>query len=342
MSRTIVIGDVHGCLDELDALLAACDLSPRDAVVHVGDLVAKGPDSKGVVRRMRELGARGVRGNHEEHVLRILDAKARKEKLARFSEDHANVARALSDGDVEYIRALPYYLELHEEQILIVHAGLVPGLPLRAQSPETMTTLRSFLPDGTPSKRLTAGIPWASRWPGPYHVLFGHDAVRGLQRHAHATGLDTGCVYGNRLTAMVLPERELVSIGANETWRAARGAVRVEAGRAEAIGYEDVVPVRLAPDKKGRPREAIVLRDESGTLRAYMNICKHLPIPLDGGSRRFWDPTGRFLDCGTHGARYRREDGYCFEGPCEGASLDSIGICEEDGVVYVIDEPQKK
>jgi nitrite reductase/ring-hydroxylating ferredoxin subunit len=93
--------------------------------------------------------------------------------------------------------------------------------------------------------------------------------------------------------------------------------------------------VSLGRDDRGRPREAIVLRDRDGVPRAYLNLCRHLPIPLDGFSRQVLAPDGVHLRCGTHGALYRPEDGACVEGPCTGKSLEALPLEEEAGILYV-------
>ena len=93
--------------------------------------------------------------------------------------------------------------------------------------------------------------------------------------------------------------------------------------------------VSLGRDERGRPREAIVLRDRDGVARAYLNLCRHLPIPLDGFSRQVLAPDGVHLRCGTHGALYRPEDGACVAGPCQGKSLEPLPLDEDAGVLYV-------
>lgn len=211
--RTIVVGDVHGCLAELDALLAEVGWRSGDRLVCVGDLVAKGPDSVGVVRRLRALGADAVLGNHDAKLLEVGRAPSPDAPAAL-----ANIARAMSEQDWAWLASLPLALPLPEHEAIVVHAGLVPGVPLEAQRPRDMLEMRSIRADGSPTKHLEQGVPWASLWPGPTHVYFGHDAVRGLQRYPHATGLDTGCVYGGRLTACVLPSREIVSVRAARSY----------------------------------------------------------------------------------------------------------------------------
>lgn len=217
--RTLIIGDVHGCLDEVHALLARCDRTPEDRVVLVGDLVAKGPDSVGVVRWARESGVAAVLGNHDAHVLRAHHGES------DVRPRHRAIAEALAPADLAWLEGLPLWLRLGdvgtETPHVVVHGGLVPGVALERQEREHLLNLRSITPDGRPSKRLD-GTPWAALWPGPEHVVFGHDAVRGLQRHPFATGLDSGCVYGRELTALVLPSRALVSVPAARAYAAIR------------------------------------------------------------------------------------------------------------------------
>lgn len=216
--RTIVIGDVHGCLRELEALLAACDVDwSADRVVLVGDLVAKGPDSQGVVQLARERRIQSVLGNHDARVLTFAPGAAAAAPPAR-SPKHEQVAHTLGAKDWHYLQHLPLYLPLRDHDMIVVHAGLVAGVPLAKQSRDLLTNMRSITPNGEPSMRVDAGVPWGSTWPGPEHVVFGHDAVRGLQQHRFATGLDTGCVYGRSLTALVLPERRLVSVPAQRAY----------------------------------------------------------------------------------------------------------------------------
>jgi len=234
--RTVVIGDVHGCVDELSELLAAVGVAPGgggggigsgggrrdggDRVILVGDLVAKGPDSRGVVALARARGFEAVLGNHDAKVLSIGRGGADRAAArgATGPGDHAHVASTLAREDWAYLEGLPLYLPLPELEMIVVHGGLIPRVPLEEQPRNMLMNLRSITSEGEPSKRVDAGAPWASLWPGPTHVVFGHDAVRGLQRHPFATGLDTGCVYGRALTALILPERRLVSVPARRAY----------------------------------------------------------------------------------------------------------------------------
>lgn len=226
--RTIVVGDVHGCSDELARLLRLVGHSERDRVIFVGDLVAKGPDSVGVIRMARAIGAEAVLGNHDHYLVehhRVVSPRGAPPKGHTDASDAIKkLAKKLSDDDWRWLEALPYTVAIPDHGALVVHAGLVPGVPIDQQKPENMLQMRSIKKDGTASKKIEDGVPWASVWIGPPHVYFGHDAVRGLQRYDHATGLDTACVYGGRLSACILPpsgnpaERDIVSVQAAQMY----------------------------------------------------------------------------------------------------------------------------
>ncbi len=100
---------------------------------------------------------------------------------------------------------------------------------------------------------------------------------------------------------------------------------------------DEVLVVALPPGRLAR--EAIVLRDADGVVRAYQNLCRHMPIPLDAGGRRFLDET-KHLFCSTHGARYRREDGVCVSGPCVGRRLFALPL-EVEGEQVLVEPPAR-
>mmetsp|Transcript_15661 Transcript_15661/g.29689 ORF Transcript_15661/g.29689 Transcript_15661/m.29689 type:complete len:407 (+) Transcript_15661:204-1424(+) len=225
-NRILVIGDVHGCLEELTGLVSKATREHNEgkqfaAIVLVGDLCNKGPSSAQVIQHVRNQPSWfSVRGNHDD---RALAAALGDEECC--SKPKYQWVNSLSDDDVTWMSNLPYTItipktmlnnyvssasEKNDQDIVIVHAGLIPAITLEKQEVKTMITVRNTTVDdnGTVPKA------WATLWRGPELVIFGHDAQRGLQREDYAIGLDSGCVYGNKLTGMILPEREYVSVDA--------------------------------------------------------------------------------------------------------------------------------
>lgn len=103
------------------------------------------------------------------------------------------------------------------------------------------------------------------------------------------------------------------------------------------LAFETVRAVEL-PRVDRCPREALVLLGHDGEPRAYLNRCRHLPIPIDGGSKQYLTHGGEYLLCGTHGALFRRDDGMCIAGPCLDLPLEALELVEEDGQLYLLVE----
>lgn len=190
----------------------------QDTLILVGDLVNKGPKSAETVRWCREHSALSVRGNHEDACLERVAAHRAGEAVGAA---YAYV-RDLDDADVAYLEGLPHTLALADVGAIVVHAGLAPNRALEDQDPTHMVHMRSLDAAGTPSRSPGAASWAASREEDP-HVVFGHDARRGLQRHPRATGLDTGCAYGKKLTGLRLPEKTFVAVDAKRVYSAPGG-----------------------------------------------------------------------------------------------------------------------
>lgn len=207
MARTFLVGDVHGCHDELVQLVDAAKLEACDRLVLVGDLVARGPDSGKVVAFARAQNALRVRGNHEAHLLAW-----RRGARTTLGQAHRIAAEQLCEADWEYLESAPVQLDLPEHGVRVVHAGMDPNRTWHEQDENVLVTIRHVKGEDANDE----AVPWGTLYLGPPHVIFGHDARAGLQMHAWCTGIDTGCVYGGMLTGLMLEAGQQVPADASE------------------------------------------------------------------------------------------------------------------------------
>lgn len=216
--RDIVVGDVHGCLSELDELLRTVQYKPAtDRLVLLGDLIDRGPESIGVVRRARELRAECVRGNHEDKYLgfRLRQKQLRetgRENHMMFGPEKRKIYDQLNEEDWAYLEAMPLWVNLGDD-LIAVHAGFEPGLTMKEQRPDKVVRVMYVGDDGKMATGKGHEKPAGSRrWSecfGRFDVVYGH-AVYSLSEvtrdfigpYTHR-GIDTGCFAGGRLTAFV-------------------------------------------------------------------------------------------------------------------------------------------
>lgn len=226
--RVIVVGDVHGCLEELDALLRLVSFRRgRDRLILAGDLVDRGPDPLGVCRRARELGAEPILGNHEEKHVRMArrDAEERvggkKNKMQPFDPvRRVEHERLQAEEMIDWMRSWPLYrrFEAAGRPWVVVHAGLEPGKAIEAQDPNVLVRCRYVLDDKMSSSfDLKPGsVPWPQAWRGPENVVYGHIVhwlkpspyvnslhAEGSEAPVNTLGIDAGCCFGGHLMAAV-------------------------------------------------------------------------------------------------------------------------------------------
>jgi bis(5'-nucleosyl)-tetraphosphatase (symmetrical) len=231
MGRRIFVGDIQGCREELERLLEALAYDPASDELHpVGDFVNRGPDSAGVLRLCRDLGAGGVLGNHDVHLLRtaagkrnpkatdtfqdVLDAADREELLAWLAA--RPFARAFPDSIVVHAGISPAW-----EDPLAILARLDPfqeGADLAFAIAARYCDERGRRPDEDWPPPEPPYRPWHEFWPRAKGetrtVVFGHWARGGLVVQPRVRGLDTGCVWGGKLTAWIEGEDRIVQVSA--------------------------------------------------------------------------------------------------------------------------------
>ncbi|MBJ7903913.1 polynucleotide kinase-phosphatase [Streptomyces sp. DSM 110735] len=252
-----IIGDIHGCSSELESLLAT--LGYEDGVhpegrtaVFVGDLVDRGPDSPGVLRRVMGMVGAGsalcVPGNHENKYGRHL--KGRKvqhthglaETIAQMegeSEEFKDEVRRFLDGLVSH-----YVLD--GGRLVVCHAGLPEKYHGRTSGRVRSHALYGDTTGETDEFGLPVRYPWAEDYRGRAAVVYGHTPVPEATWLNNTLCLDTGAVFGGKLTALRWPEREVVDVPAERVWYEPAKPLRTE-----APGGRDGRPLDLA-DVRGR------------------------------------------------------------------------------------------
>ncbi|KAI8144534.1 Metallo-dependent phosphatase-like protein [Fennellomyces sp. T-0311] len=237
--RLFVIGDIHGCIDEFTALIEKIQYNYEagDRIILAGDLVVRGPDSVGVIRKAKEIKAMCVRGNHDDKVVRLMTYSKSNDSATigkkgyipegpvydplEVDNYHMDIVRNMTELDYDYLSSCPMILAIPALDALFVHAGFNPDKPFDEQQPFAVMNVRTLDEDGKATK-LKDGEEWSDIWnmqqeannsTFPYHkVYYGHAAGQGLQLKNYTFGVDTGCVYGRNLTALEVKSGQLTQV----------------------------------------------------------------------------------------------------------------------------------
>nr|POF17130.1 bis(5'-nucleosyl)-tetraphosphatase, symmetrical [Quercus suber] len=298
--RLVFVGDIHGCINELLTLLKKVDFDEEhDHLIAVGDVVSKGPDNLAVLDELIRLRADSVRGNHEDRLIVMaknmipsgLTSQDQASSTSKGTEKDSALLGSMKPHHIHYLRNMPLMLRIAAlphaaatrasqshiaNEIMVVHAGLVPHVPLAKQDPYFVMNMRlidhlTHVPYVNRTDRNGRGKPWYKIWNwynervsrgksmrnfirlaekdegqevaqieppsnaiggwfgtlsqaifgtpqrnvAPQVVIYGHDSRSGLQIHRWSKGLDSGCVSGGALTALVLDARgqqEIISV----------------------------------------------------------------------------------------------------------------------------------
>lgn len=224
-----IIGDIHGCASELETLLGKLGYvdgahSEGRTAVFVGDLVDRGPDTPGVLRRVMSMVGSGnalcVPGNHENKLGRHL--KGRKVQhthgLAETIEQLEGESDEFIAGVREFVDGLVSHYVLDGGRLVVCHAGLPEKYHGRTSGRVRSHALYGDTTGETDEFGLPVRYPWAEDYRGRAAVVYGHTPVPTATWLNNTICLDTGAVFGGKLTALRWPERELVDVPAERVW----------------------------------------------------------------------------------------------------------------------------
>ncbi|NPC82236.1 polynucleotide kinase-phosphatase, partial [Pyxidicoccus fallax] len=289
-----IIGDVHGCREELEALLAKLgyEVRPRAdgtpgvevrppegrKAIFVGDLVDRGPDTPGVLRLVMGMVAAGtalcVPGNHEIKLMRKLRGKDVKVShgLAQSLEQLERETPEFRKTVVEFIDGLVSHYVLDGGKLVVAHAGLKESMQGRGSGKVRDFALYGETTGETDEFGLPVRFNWAAEYRGKAAVVYGHTPVLEADWLNNTLCVDTGCVYGGKLTALRYPERELVSVPAARAYAEALrplGGMRTSApGLTAQQQHDDLLDIEDVLGKRviaTRLHQSVTVREENAT-----------------------------------------------------------------------------
>lgn len=225
--REIIVGDVHGCIVELQELVAQLELKPDDHLIFLGDLVDRGPDSPAVVRYARSLRdlckVTLVQGNHEDkhrRWWRHIERQTGHETRMKAHEEIASIQKHLTPEDREFLWGAPLLWTFARDGSVCVHGGVCPSTPPLKNADQRKEVFRTLLfmrfIDGTTHKpvslfsRKPGDVIWSDVYDGRFgRIFYGHqpypDDTAPVLR-GHTVGLDLGCVFGGSLCAFIIDD----------------------------------------------------------------------------------------------------------------------------------------
>lgn len=233
-----IIGDVHGCFDELEELLNKLGYKKQNGTynhdskripVFLGDITDRGPESIKVIEfvyRMvvKDRIASYVPGNHCNKLYRfflgnkVMEKHGLETTTAEYRQLTKDKQQVIRNQFMELYEQAPLYLHLHDLNVIIAHAG-IPEHLIGKTDKRTKTFVLygditgDFDSNGKPIRR-----DWAKHYHGDTWIVYGHTPVHEPRIKNHTVNIDTGCVFGNKLTAYRFPEQELVSVPSKQDY----------------------------------------------------------------------------------------------------------------------------
>lgn len=277
-----IIGDVHGCADELRSLLQALGYTvagtreapvvtppPGRRALFLGDLVDRGPDSPGVLylaMSMVEAGtALCVPGNHEAKLQRKLRGKNPKltHGLAETVAQMEAEPKSFHEATNRFIGSLVSHLVLDGGRLVVAHAGLKEAYHGRASGRVRSFCLYGETSGETDSFGLPVRYDWAADYRGRAAVVYGHTPVHEARWVNNTICIDTGCVFGGKLSALRYPERELVQVDATAVHYEPSKPLEPEVQPTRPAGVLDIADVTGKRIVDTRVRHNITIREEN-------------------------------------------------------------------------------